>query len=60
MTAPRHIIEPEACQDCGSPFNDADTPASGLCAACSADDYYNGLSAEAAARDELLDWEDSR
>jgi len=60
MTAPRYIIEPVACLDCGAPFNDADAPASGLCAECSADHHDDELAAETAARDELLDWEDSQ
>ena len=27
---------PESCRECGAPFNNANAPASGLCAACGA------------------------
>lgn len=51
---------PFECRDCGSPFNDADVPADRLCAACKADAYDDELMADAAADDELLDWENGR
>ena len=63
------------CRGCGTPFNNADAPPNGLCAACSPD-YYDAstsggdftedieeeLDAEAEhiRRQEIADWEASR
>ena len=57
------LVEPnaESCSDCGLPFNDADAPPSGMCAACAADDYDAGRAEdEHIRRQEIADWENSR
>jgi predicted nucleic acid-binding Zn-ribbon protein len=51
---------PECCRECGEPFNDADAPGSGLCAACGADDYCAAEDILIAERDQLRDWEHER
>ena len=52
--------DPDACHECGEPFNDADAPASGLCAACSGDHYDEELAAAHAEREAISDWENER
>lgn len=49
---------PECCQDCGAPFNNAEAPASGLCAACF--ELGPAMDYAIAERECLMDYEDSR